>query len=382
MLMLEHDAKEILASHGVAVPRGMLVTAGAVSDAPPFAAPWFVKAQIPAGGRGRAGGIVRADTDAERLDALARLLGASIKGHPVRGCRIEQAVAAAREAYLSLSVDPATGRIHVLVSPRGGVDIADAAHRGAILSATCGRDVDTIQAQIRALADGLDEPSRSALGDAGEPLAAMFCQLEATLLEINPLLVMADRTWVAGDARLIVDDNALVRQPVLRELVERRARSYPEAALKLAEGFDYVELDADGDIALVTTGAGLSMQLIDELLAQGCRPFNFCDIRSGAFRGDPARLISVLRRIAAGPGVRSVLINFFAGITHLGELSRLLLTALDEVAELRAPLTVRLVGNGLAEAQSILQAAHSAITVETDLEKAVAEAVARVRGAP
>lgn len=378
MLMLEHDAKEILAAHGVEVPVGVLA-----ADAPPrFAGPWFVKAQIAAGGRGKAGGIVRADTEAERRDALARLIGARIKGHLVRECRIEQAVASATEAYLSLSLDPATGRIHVLISPEGGVDIEDAAHRDSISSAACARDVEAIRTQIRALADPLDEPARSAFGDAGERLAAIFCGLEATLLEINPLLVREDASWVAGDAKLIVDDNALVRQPALTELVERRARSYPEVALKLAEGFDYVELDPEGDIGLVTTGAGLSMQLIDELLERGCRPFNFCDIRSGNFRGDPARLISVLRWIAAGPRVRSVLINFFAGITHLGELSRLLLAALDEVPELRAPVTVRLIGNGLEEAQRVLKASCRDIEVEPDLEKAIAHAIAAFRGHP
>lgn len=382
MLILEHDAKEILAAHGVATPGGVLVSAGAGHETPPFPPPWFVKAQIPIGGRGKAGGIKRVETDGELMDALAGLMMTHINGHLVRECRIEQAVAAGSEAFLSLAVDPATGGVHVLVSPRGGVDIEDGAHRDAVSSTVSGHNPEAIQAAFRALSDPLDEPARSALMDAGGRLAAIFCQLEATLLEINPLLVMADGSWQAGDARLIVDDNALVRQPELTALIESRARSYPQAAMKLAHGFDYVELDPEGDIALVTTGAGLSMQLIDELAARGCRPFNFCDIRSGNFRGDPARLVKVLSRIASGPHVASVLINFFAGITHLGELSRLLLVALRAAPQMRAPVTLRLVGNGLDEARLIMKVAPDGIDIETDLETAVSKAIAKARGGP
>jgi succinyl-CoA synthetase beta subunit len=380
MLMLEHDAKELLASQGVPVPAGVLITEGERPETPPFAAPWFVKAQVPTGGRGKAGGIIRTETDKERVEALARLIGGRLKGHYVQGCRVEQAVVAESEAYLSLSIDSATGKVHVLLSPEGGVDIENTAQGSAVLSVACARNADDIQAQISALAAPLDEPVRGALCDAGAKLSVIFCQFEAVLLEINPLLVRPDGSWVAGDAKLIIDENALVRQPAIVALVERRAAAYPELALKLVEGFDYVELDRDGVIGLVTTGAGLSMQLIDELTDRGCRPFNFCDIRSGNFRGDPARLIKVLRWIAAGPNVGSVLINFFAGITHLGELSRLLLEALDAVPELTAPVTVRLVGNGLEEAQVILQESARGIVVEPDLEAAVAQAVLPLRG--
>ncbi len=190
----------------MAVPRGVLVSEGQADEPLPFAAPWFVKAQIPTGGRGRAGGILRTETDTERKDALARLMGGHIKGHLVRECRIEQAVNDAREAYFSLSVAPATGLINVLVSPdEGGMDIDGAAH------AACGRDVAAIRAQVWALAANFDEPARSALMEAGDRLAAIFCELEMTLLEINPLLVGADGAWVAGDAKLMIDENALVR---------------------------------------------------------------------------------------------------------------------------------------------------------------------------
>ncbi len=151
--------------------------------------------------------------------------------------------------------------------------------------------------------------------------------------------------------------------------------SHPEAALKLAQGFDFVRLDPQGDIGLITTGAGLSMQLIDELAARGRSPFNFCDIRTGQFKGDPARLIQVMEWIAEGPNIRSVLINFFAGHSHLGEIARLLLQAIAAVPQLKAPITARFIGNGLEEARAIIAEAGNPIA--TDLERAIDLAIAR-----
>ncbi|MEK9647245.1 MAG: ATP-grasp domain-containing protein [Alphaproteobacteria bacterium] len=369
MLVLEHDAKEILAAEGVPVPRGAL--AATPDDLPDFNGPWFVKVQIPAGGRGKAGGIVRAETREEIRDALGRLLGRRLKGHPVRECRIERAVGEAEEAYLSLSVDPASGGINVLLSGTGGMEIESAEGRSALRSDRAARDADAIAATVSRLADGLPAHMASALAEAGGLLAGIFCRLELTQIEINPMLVAAGGAWLAGDAKMIADENAFVRQELIADLVRARASSYPEAALKLAQDFDYVELDPDGEIGLVTTGAGLSMQLIDEMREKGIRPYNFCDIRSGTFRGDPGRLIWTMQQIAKGPQIRGVLVNIFAGVTHLGELADLLLQARAAVPELTARMVVRLVGNGLDEAREILAAADDPPVLEVDLEKAV-----------
>ncbi len=370
MLILEHDAKSILAAEGVSVPAGTLADAPDAAP-PPFAGPWFVKAQVPAGGRGKAGGIVRAETPEEMRAALARLLGSRLKGHPVRECRIEAAVAGAAEAYFSLSIDPRNGRVNVLMSAAGGVDIESDAGRAGLKADLCRRDAGAIAAAAARLSDMLPDPASTALADAGEILGELFCRLEATQIEINPLLVAADGSWTAGDAKVIVDESAFPRQPMFADLVRDRAHAYPEAALKLEQDFDYVELDPDGEIGLVTTGAGLSMQLIDEMLEMGVRPYNFCDIRSGTFRGSPARLIWTMQQIAKGRNVGAVLVNIFAGVTHLGELAGLLIQARAAVPELDVPVIVRLVGNGLDEAKEILAASDAPFTLETDLEAAV-----------
>jgi succinyl-CoA synthetase beta subunit len=218
-----------------------------------------------------------------------------------------------------------------------------------------------------------------AFADIAPRLAEAFFSLEATLLEINPLFVQGDGSWIAGDAKLCIDDNALGRQPDLAAMIRSRADAYPEAAGKLETGFDFAVLDPDGDVGLVTTGAGLTMQLVDELTARGCRPFNFCDIRTGEFRGVPARLIRVFETMAAVPSIKTILINFFAGITHLGEVARLIVAALQAVPRLEVPITARLIGNGYDDAVAVLAAMPTPLTVEPDLERALDRAIAAMR---
>jgi succinyl-CoA synthetase beta subunit len=189
-------------------------------------------------------------------------------------------------------------------------------------------------------------------------------------VEVNPLFVLDGGHWIAGDAKLVTDDNALPRQKDLEALVRTRAAAYPDVARKHEHGFDYVEVDPDGEIGLLTTGAGLSMMLIDELRAAGLKPFNFLDIRTGGLRGETKRLTQVLSWIGQGPKVRVLLVNIFAGITDLGEFSGLLVTALES-AGLKVPVVARLVGTNLASAREAL--AKAGIPLHTDLDSAVNE---------
>jgi succinyl-CoA synthetase beta subunit len=372
MMLLEHDAKSLLAQDGVPIPAGFLATAAsaAVRDEPSM-----VKAQVPVGGRGKAGGIRRAETVAQQHQALAQLLGMTIKGHTVRACRVEQVVEGT-ECYLSFSLDPVRARLNVIVSAQGGVDIEAQAGKSTLLAADAAFTVGTAIDATRRLVRGIASPLRETMIGAAEQLVAEFFKLEATLLEVNPLFVRRDGSWVAGDVKFVVDDNALIRQPRLSDLISRRAEAYPDAALKLANGFDFVVVDPAGEIGLVTTGAGLSMQILDEIAARGHKPFNFCDIRTGQLRGDPTRLIRALQWIAAGPSVRSVLINFFAGITNLGEVADLLVAAQKAVPELRAPVIARLIGNGYHEAIAVFEAAGNPLRIEVDLDRAIAAALA------
>ncbi|MEK7875723.1 MAG: ATP-grasp domain-containing protein [Pseudomonadota bacterium] len=380
MYLLEHDAKQLLALHGITLPAGILVEdAAKMPVLPP--GPWVVKAQLAAGGRGKAGGIRKTTTETETLAAAAEILCKRIRGLPVRGCRIEQQVSGAVETYLSLMIDAAQAAVRVMLAARGGADIETlSAQPGLIRSALCDPEPSAVSACVRNLGNDLAEPLRGALAAAGSALSVPFFAHECVLLEINPLFVKPDGTWSAGDAKMITDDNALERQPALRELLQARAGSYPEVALKLRHGCDYVVVDPDGEIGLLTTGAGLSMMLIDELRAAGLKPYNFLDVRTGGLRGDPTRLVHVLNWIAQGPRIKVILVNVFAGITDLGEFARLLLAALAQAPQLKVPVVARLVGNGIEAAQQALGAAR--IPVVTELDAAVARVRECLHGEP
>jgi succinyl-CoA synthetase beta subunit len=370
-MLLEHDAKVLLQEAGVPVPRGQLVDLGNGTCDIALHPPLMVKAQVPVGGRGKAGGIIREETVDDLMRTLTRVAAMKIKGHRVSECRVEEIVDGS-EFYVSFSLDPMAGLVDIILSARGGVDVESSARESGVLRESAEFDIAATVNAARRLATEMPHFARAAIADASERLARVFFALEATLIEINPLFVQRNGDWVAGDAKLVVDENAFFRQPRLARLIMDRKNAYPEASTKISEGFDFVVLDRDGDVGLVTTGAGLSMQLIDELTTRGHRPYNFCDIRTGQLRGSPDRLITALRWVSEGPSVRAVLFNFFAGVTDLGELARLLVDALGAVPELRASIIVRLIGNGYDEAISILRMADPPLGVETDLEAAVA----------
>ena len=370
MYLLEHDTKVLLAARGVAVPAGCLIGRDDTihrSTLPP--GPWVVKGQIAVGGRGRAGIIKRAETLQDVTDHVNAILGAAVKGRTVEAVRIEQQVQGAREVYIGLLLDAANGSVRVVLSASGGMDIEQVPH-DLIHSALAPPDAQSLTECVRRLAGNLPSDIAPSVRDAGERLAHAFMELEALLIEINPLFVLDGGRWLAGDARIVTDDNALPRQKALESLVKSRAASYADVARKHEHGFDYLVVDPDGEIGLLTTGAGLSMMLIDELRAAGLKPYNFLDIRTSGLRGETRRLAQVLKWIGEGQKVRVLLVNVFAGITDLGEFSRLLVEAIAAAPQLKVPVVARLVGNGLPAAREVLAAAG--IALHTDLDAALA----------
>lgn len=366
MLLVEADGKALFAGAGIAVPEGVVLGA-AVLAALPGAGPWMVKAQVPVGGRGKAGGVVRCADAAAVAAAVAAQLQLRLKGHAVTACLVEQAAQGA-ERYLALVLDPAGYGIRVLFHAAGGVDIEQQA---AVASILCPPDIEALGAAVAQMV--ADEPVawRGELMATGRRLAALMLSRELLLAEINPLFVAAGGC-VAGDAKVVVDLNAIDRQPEIAALLRARPEIYADAVRKIELGFDYVELDPEGEIGLVTTGAGLSMMLVDEMTARGLKPLNFLDIRTGQLRGSPARLVRVLEWIAARPSVKVVLVNIFAGITDLGEFARLLAEAIEQSPALLVPVVARLVGRGAEEARQILAERMPSMRVEQDLDAALA----------
>jgi len=375
MLLIEADGKALFADHGIPVPEGVIVT-DAVPELPGDG-PWVVKAQVPVGGRGKAGGVVLCASRADVATAAAAMLGRRLKGHTIDACLVEQATVG-QERYIAIMVDPASYGLRVMYSAQGGVEIEQS---GPVEGRLCAPHPGAV---ADALADLIaDEPAawRGQVAAIGKSLASLLIEKELALAEINPLFV-GDTGCVAGDAKVVIDLNAVDRQPRIASLIAARPAIYVDACRKLAEGFDYVELDPDGEIGLVTTGAGLSMMLIDELTARGAKPLNFCDIRTGQMRGSPARLIRVLEWITSRSSLKAVLVNIFAGITDLGEFAGLLAAAIKASRSLHVPVVARLVGRNAAEARRILGEAQPGMLVTEDLEEALARVDAIVRGLP
>jgi succinyl-CoA synthetase beta subunit len=365
VLLIEADGKALLAAQGVTVPASVLV-ADATIGSLPGEGPWMVKAQVPVGGRGKAGGVARCTSALEVAVAVQRMLGSRLKGHQVDACLIEQA-ATGQERYLAVMVDAASYGLRVIYSSQGGVDIEQSGSaQGRLCPPHAGAAAEALAELIA------DEPPawRGHVAAVGRRLAELLIGRELALAEINPLFVSA-AGCVAGDAKLVVDLGAVERQPRIAALIAARPQTYADANRKLVEGFDYVELDPEGEIALLTTGAGLSMMLIDELTARGMKPLNFCDIRTGQMRGSPARVMRVLEWITARPSLRAVLVSVFAGITDLAEFGGLLATGIEQTPALRVPVVARLVGRGATEARRILAERQPAMFVTEDLEEAL-----------
>jgi len=377
MFLLEHDAKQLLAGAGIPVPEGVFATGLADLHLPPRddGTGWVVKAQVRAGGRGKQGGIRLAPTWADAKHETEMMIGRVIGGHTVRAVRIERRVDAALEVYLSLSVAPAERQVRIILSAIGGIEIETLHQRGGIVqSALADPTPAAVIETLSRLAEKISGSPGAALRGAGLRLVPQFFAHDLTLLELNPLFVNPDGSWCAGDAKIVVDDNATMRQPFLRQLLMEKPRFYPDEARKEEHGFDYIVLDEAGEIGLLTTGAGLSMLLIDELQGVGLRPYNFLDVRTGGMHGDPSRLIQVLRWIAEGLCLRVVFCNIFAGSTDLGAFARLLVQALEAVPALTVPVVIRLVGNGAEQARAVLDAAGLSMISSLD------EAVVRLRG--
>jgi succinyl-CoA synthetase beta subunit len=365
VLLVEADGKALFAEHGIPVPAGVVVTAAV--PALPANGPWLVKAQVPVGGRGKAGGIQRCNTRAEVEARVAVMLGSRLKGHTVDACLVE-AAAVGRQRYLAVMVDAASYGLRVIYSARGGIEVEqEAAATGRLCPPHPGAVVEALAELIA------EEPDawRDEVAAIGKAMAEMLLAYELALVEINPLFVSASGC-VAGDAKVVIDLNAIARQPRLGAILAARPAIYADACRKIAEQFDYVELDPEGDIGLVTTGAGLSMMLIDELTARGAKPLNFCDLRTSQMRGSPVRLIRVLEWITSRPSLKAVLVNIFAGITDLAEFAGLLSAAIRACPSLHVPVVARLVGRNAAEARRILHEAQPDMLVTEDLAEALA----------
>ena len=372
MLLLEADGKDLLRTVGIATPTGVRLRRASPAPTLSGAGPWMAKAQVPVGGRGKAGGVRRLDSAADLPDAVTAMLGTLIKGFETREVLVEQAVSG-QENYLSLMVDASKGGIRLIYSPFGGVDVESRMpSTDTVFNECVPLDPPALHAAIDRMVQVAPVHAQPSLRDVAQRLAKLFLEQQLMLVEINPLFALASGDFIAGDAKVVVDMNVVASRPLLHAIFEASHELYPDAWRKLTEDFDFVEIDPAGRVGLVTTGAGLSMMIIDELVGRGLKPFNFCDMRTGQMRGSPARLIRILDWLVEAGEVRVVLVNIFAGITDLGEFAHLLVQALEARPGFGLQVVARLVGNGEEAARTIVAAhPHLNIVLEPDLEQAI-----------
>jgi len=368
----EYHSKEIFARYGVPIPRGRLAhtPAEARRHAEWLDGPVVVKAQVLAGGRGKAGGVRRADTPEEAERVAARILGMQIKGMPVGKVLVDEAISTRSEIYLGITIDRAARRVVVMASAEGGVEIEEIASASPekIIRMSVEPPWSLRDHQIRSLAAGLglSRDLWRTFIRAARGLYETFMACDASLAEINPLVVTEEGLLLGVDGKLVLDDNALGRHPELAEMrdleeedrLERKARE---------EGLSYIRLD--GDIGCMVNGAGLAMATMDVIKLLGGAPANFLDIGGGA-RAD--KVSAALSIILADGGVKAVLFNVFGGITRCDEVAKGILAAMSEVKPV-TPMVARLVGTNEEEGRRIL--AEAGMMTATSLSEAARKVV-------
>lgn len=362
MNLHEYQAKTLLQKYGIPVPRGQVVAMA--KDVPSVtneinSAAWVVKAQVHAGGRGKAGGVkvVKSANDAQVI--ANELLGKTLvtyqnapDGQPVNQVLIEETLPIARELYLSLLVDRSLERIVVVASSAGGMDIEEIANTTPekILQEVCDPLTGLVDYQARSLGFKLDLQNEQIASFAKllKSLYRLFKENDLALLEVNPLVVTTDRKLFCLDCKMSVDDNALYRQKALAEQRDWSQTDSKEAVAHHA-GINYIALN--GNIGCMVNGAGLAMATMDLIKLHGGAPANFLDVGGGASAETVAKAFKI---ILADHNVRAILVNIFGGIMRCDIIAEGIITAVKEVG-IKIPVIVRLEGTNVALGKDMLK---------------------------
>ena len=386
MKIHEYQGKEIFKKYGIPVPRGILATtADAVETAAKkLATPVVVvKAQIHAGGRGKGGGVKLARSPSEAKVIAGQLLGMMLKTHQtgpagqkVRKLYVEEGLDIGRELYLGITLDRVTSRITFMASTEGGVEIEEVAskHPEKILREAVDPAVGFLDFQGRKLAYGLglSGPTVNKLVAFCRGLYQAYVETDASLIEINPLVILKDGGVVALDAKVNFDENALYRHADLAALRDVDEEDPREAMAKEHE-LAYISLD--GNIGCMVNGAGLAMATMDTIKLVGGTPANFLDVGGGATR---EKVTAAFKLILADPAVKAVLVNIFGGIMKCDVIAEGVVAAAREV-QLKVPLVVRLEGTNVEEGKEILRTSGLPIIPADNLRQAAEKAVASLK---
>jgi succinyl-CoA synthetase beta subunit len=387
MNLHEYQSKELFAQYAIPIPKGLVADSpeGAVAAAQTLGGSlWVIKAQVHAGGRGKAGGVkVAKDLNAVRSAAKA-MLGTTLGTHqtgpeglPVHQVYVELASKIAREIYLSLVLNRDASRLAFVASAAGGMDIEEvAAHTPEKIiridvNPTAG--LQDFQCRQLAFGLGLSGPQIAQFGKIAQALYKLYLERDASLVEVNPLIVTGDGDLLALDAKINIEDNALFRQKDLAKLRDDSQEDPMERKAAQSE-LNYVSLD--GNIACMVNGAGLAMATMDLIQLHGGTPANFLDVGGGATK---ERVSTAFKLILSNPKVTAILINIFGGIVRCDMIAEGIIAAVKEVG-VNMPVIVRLEGTNAALARRLLASSGLAITSASDLTDAAVKAV-RMAGA-
>lgn len=378
----EYQAKEILANFGVLVPQG------ALAYSPEQAAyraremggdRWIVKAQVHAGGRGKAGGVKLCSSDVEIHAETDNMFGRKLvthqtgpEGKGIYRVYVEAAVPIDREIYLGFVLDRTSQRVMIVASAEGGMEIEDisAEKPDSIVRSTVEPAVGLQEFQCREIAFklGLEAALIQQMVRTLQGCYRAFTELDATMVEINPLVVTGDNRILALDAKMTFDDNALFRHPQVAELRDK-SQEDPRESRAADRGLSYVGLD--GNIGCIVNGAGLAMATMDTIKLAGGEPANFLDIGGGA---TPERVAKAFRLVMSDKNVQAVLVNIFAGINRCDWVAEGVVQALREI-EVDVPVIVRLAGTNVEAGQKILAKSGLPIIRATTLMEAAERTV-------
>ncbi|MFP2904617.1 ADP-forming succinate--CoA ligase subunit beta [Pyxidicoccus sp. 3LFB2] len=386
MKIHEYQGKEIFRKYGVPTPKGILAMSPneAEAAAKQLGTPVVVvKAQIHAGGRGKGGGVKLAKSPAEAKDLAKQMLGMKLKtiqtgpeGQTVHKVYIEEGLAIGQELYLGVTLDRATSRITFMASREGGVEIEEVAekHPEKILREAVDPAVGFTDFQGRKLAFGLGltGPTVNKFVGFCSSLYRMFMETDASIVEVNPLVILKDGGVVALDAKVNFDENALYRH---KELLEYRDLAEEEPRETQAKEWDLAYIALDGNIGCMVNGAGLAMATMDTIKLVGGAPANFLDVGGGASK---EKVTAAFKLILADPAVKAVLVNIFGGIMKCDVIAEGIIAAAKEV-KLQVPLVVRLEGTNVEKGKELLRNSGLAITPADNLRQAAEKAVAAIK---
>jgi succinyl-CoA synthetase beta subunit len=379
--LYEYQGKQLFTRYGIPVSEGIIAAtpAEARAAAEQLAAPVVVKAQVLAGGRGKAGGIKLAADPAEAEQHAGAILGMDIRGNTVHRVWVERSSEIATEYYFSITFDRGTKRPLFMLTTEGGVDIEEVAARTPERLARLHVDplvgFQPFHARRLCFDAGLPQEHMRQAGDIMAAAYRAFVETDAMLVEINPLIVTPDGELRALDSKYTVDDNALFRHPDIAEMRDLDALP-PEERMARERGVTYVKLA--GDVGILGNGAGLVMSTLDVVAGAGGKPANFLDVGGGAQADE---IVTAMEVLLSDPDVRAVLFNVFGGITRCDEVARGILAALERL-DVNVPMVVRLDGTNDVEGRRLLaEAAPANVHVEETMLGAAERVVELIGGA-